>query len=169
MPLCLRMHGIEIEPAQYEHNAECEWLPLWWLSTSQNMWKWHYITQSRYFVCGTSRCIEGTHVDNTRQSQRFLSVGWFNATCFVLARSRHQENKKRKVYCVSHIILFHIFCVCVVGIPISQNIIKLYDQPKSTVYKLPYLTLRWLMSYIYIYGATILGVSRSHTTTQHSR
>ena len=31
------------------------------------------------------------------------------------------------------------------------------------------LTLRRLMSYIYIYGAPILDVSRSHTTTQHSR
>ena len=30
-------------------------------------------------------------------------------------------------------------------------------------------TLRLLMSYIYIYGAPILDVSRSHTTTQHSR
>jgi len=30
------------------------------------------------------------------------------------------------------------------------------------------LTLRLLMSYIYIYGAHILDVSRSHTTTQHS-
>ena len=33
--------------------------------------------------------------------------------------------------------------------------------------KLPKLTLRRLMSYIY--GAPILDVSRSHTTTQHSR
>jgi len=31
------------------------------------------------------------------------------------------------------------------------------------------LTCRLLMSYIYIYGAPILDVSRSHTTTQHSR
>jgi len=31
------------------------------------------------------------------------------------------------------------------------------------------LTLRRLMPYIYIYGAPILDVSRSHTTTQHSR
>jgi len=31
------------------------------------------------------------------------------------------------------------------------------------------LTLRQLMFYIYIYGAPILDVSRSHTTTQHSR
>jgi len=33
--------------------------------------------------------------------------------------------------------------------------------------RLPYLTLRRLMSYIY--GAPILDVSRSHTTTHHSR
>ena len=31
------------------------------------------------------------------------------------------------------------------------------------------LTVRLLMSYIYIYGAPILDVSRSHTTTQNSR
>jgi len=31
------------------------------------------------------------------------------------------------------------------------------------------LTFTLLMSYIYIYGAPILDVSRSHTTTQHSR
>ena len=34
-------------------------------------------------------------------------------------------------------------------------------------YGMIYLTLRRLMSYIY--GAPILDVSRSHTTTQHSR
>ena len=42
----------------------------------------------------------------------------------------------------------------------------------STVFRKIYkyqisLTLRWLMSYIY--GAPILDLSRSHTTTQHSR
>jgi len=31
------------------------------------------------------------------------------------------------------------------------------------------LTFRLLMSYKYIYSAPILDVSRSHTTTQHSR
>ena len=31
------------------------------------------------------------------------------------------------------------------------------------------LTVMQLMSYIYIYGAPILDVSRSHTTTHHSR
>ena len=39
------------------------------------------------------------------------------------------------------------------------------DRPRSTA--CIYLTLRRLMSYIY--GAPILDVSRSHTTTQHSR
>jgi hypothetical protein len=38
----------------------------------------------------------------------------------------------------------------------------------STI-RVKYLTLRLLMSYIYIYGAPTLDVSRSHTTTQHSR
>jgi len=46
----------------------------------------------------------------------------------------------------------------------SAEILKLtkhcYAQPRD-------LTLRRLMSYIY--GAPILDVSRSHTTTQHSR
>ena len=35
--------------------------------------------------------------------------------------------------------------------------------------KVKSLTLRLLMSYIYIYGAPILDVSRSHTTTHYSR
>ena len=43
----------------------------------------------------------------------------------------------------------------------------------GSYYSKGYLTLRRLMSYIYIYiyiyGAPILDVSRSHTTTQHSR
>jgi len=37
----------------------------------------------------------------------------------------------------------------------------------SVLFNSKTLTLRWLMSYIY--GAPILDVSRSHTTTQHSR
>ena len=53
-----------------------------------------------------------------------------------------------------------------------QDMFRLLWNPK--VYKSS-LTLRRLMSYIYIYiyiyiyGAPILDVSRSHTTTQHSR
>ena len=42
-------------------------------------------------------------------------------------------------------------------------------QQKLCAFLILILTLRRLMSYIYIYGAPILDVSRSHTTTQHSR
>ena len=45
---------------------------------------------------------------------------------------------------------------------------ELYNITSRVVFKsFESLTLRWLMSYIY--GAPILDVSRSHTTTQHSR
>ena len=46
---------------------------------------------------------------------------------------------------------------------------SLFGMTTYFVAKFPALTLRRLMSYIYIYGAPILDVSRSHTTTQHSR
>ena len=39
----------------------------------------------------------------------------------------------------------------------------------TVVVHVTHLTLRRLTLYIYIYGAPILDVSRSHTTTQHSR
>ena len=44
---------------------------------------------------------------------------------------------------------------------------KLNSLYAVTLWSLNVLTLRWLMSYIY--GAPTLDVSRSHTTTQHSR
>ena len=54
------------------------------------------------------------------------------------------------------------------------NLLSLFQDPHSSslYYFLvslfyTFLTLRLLMSYIY--GAPILDVSRSHTTTQHSR
>ena len=43
----------------------------------------------------------------------------------------------------------------------------LFEETNSKPYA--NLTLRLLMSYIYIYRAPILDVSRSHTTTHHSR
>ena len=59
---------------------------------------------------------------------------------------------------------------------ISEPFFKWRCDARCTEYLRPaamLLTLRRLMSYIYIYiyiyGAPILDVSRSHTTTQHSR
>jgi len=46
------------------------------------------------------------------------------------------------------------------------TVVCMFSQP-TTFLAWTALTLRWLMSYIY--GAPILDVSRSHTTTQHSR
>ena len=34
-----------------------------------------------------------TQMDNTRQSQLFLCIRWFNTTCFGLTRNHHQANK----------------------------------------------------------------------------
>jgi hypothetical protein len=50
--------------------------------------------------------------------------------------------------------IFHWFCQYILRVSVVLTI-------------LVYLTLRLLMSYTY--GAPILGVSRSHTTTHHSR
>jgi len=50
------------------------------------------------------------------------------------------------------------------GVLVSVNEAKEAEPP---IHVLSSLTLRRLMSYIY--GAPILDVSRSHTTTQHSR
>jgi len=54
---------------------------------------------------------------------------------------------------------------------VHSNQTALPNTQQRYLYKSLPLTLRLLMSYIYIYiyGAPILDVSRSHTTTQHSR
>ena len=51
----------------------------------------------------------------------------------------------------------------------GKNCLLIYGKWISFMPILKWLTLRQLMSYIYIYRAPILDVSRSHTTTQHSR
>ena len=56
--------------------------------------------------------------------------------------------------------LYSQICKLALGLPHTPS-------PRTT--RNCHLTLRRLMSYIYIYGAPILDVSRSHTTTQHSR
>ena len=55
------------------------------------------------------------------------------------------------------------FCKIYIMMHGSMNISDIIYKLLTTLW----LTLRWLMSYIY--GAPILDVSRSHTTTQHSR
>ena len=52
-------------------------------------------------------------------------------------------------------------------VQISHKIMEVNPKIKDLLTEVKRLTLRRLMSYIY--GAPILDVSRSHTTTQHSR
>jgi hypothetical protein len=52
-------------------------------------------------------------------------------------------------------------------LPFTQRVIQWDSRPLAGYKTVGALTLRRLMSYIY--GAPILDVSRSHTTTQHSR
>jgi len=59
------------------------------------------------------------------------------------------------------IFLLHFLCLRSLG--------EIVDPVKTRVSVSHTLTLRRLMSYIYIYGAPILDVSRSHTTTHHSQ
>jgi len=84
---------------------------------------------------------------------------WFqaNSTTLRLSSNLHENNysnvNKGPTRCNS----MQTFIHCHVTLHVSG-----VTHPSSGV-----LTLRWLMSYIY--GAPILDVSRSHTTTQHSR
>ena len=51
-------------------------------------------------------CDDDTQTDNNRQSQLFLYVGWFSATCFGLTRSCHQGHKAQNRCYVRCVILF---------------------------------------------------------------
>ena len=70
--------------------------------------------------------------------------------------------------------LHHFFYFLQNGVKLTDQYV-LYLSPRLDIssdsylntFAAGYLTLRLLMSYIY--GAPILDVSRSHTTTQHSR
>ena len=90
---------------------------------------------------------------------------------------------------LSYLLIYWMWCRC--DIPMNNNLTRVvylwgreweksythfHGPPHVRRFKtesMKMLTLRWLMSYIYIYiyiyGAPILDVSRSHTTTQHSR
>ena len=66
------------------------------------------------------------------------------------------------VPCHWAILSWHCFEILESRYPFTQH-----NNPEEQNSELAYLTLRLLMSYIY--GAHILDVSRSHTTTHHSR
>ena len=73
-----------------------------------------------------------------------------------LAKTGHGPHSSTLLVICVVPLLFVLFCYCLC--------VNVYCHRVTTQLQ---LTLRWLMSYIY--GAPILDVSRSHTTTQHSR
>jgi len=103
-----------------------------------------------------------------------LAVFWLlpegDSTCVILSLPRNESRcwKTFPFTCGEHIrskatLIPRSRCMrvaCIFHVTISH-----FD-PKNPLF-VQFLTLRWLMSYIY--GAPILDVSRSHTTTQHSR
>jgi len=77
-------------------------------------------------------------------------------------RTRQITTNVKKVRYICYIC---IYLLTTIGLtPGGRITVHIYTQ---TVHRTTQLTLRRLMSYIY--GAPILDVSRSHTTTQHSR
>jgi len=81
----------------------------------------------------------------------------------------YEYNTRRK--CDFQVVIHHSLSVINMGIRLYNKMptrIKQLNSFRDFKRKVKlFLTLRRLMSYIY--GAPILDVSRSHTTTQHSR
>jgi len=85
---------------------------------------------------------------------------------------QHISMLRLHVHCLSFMFYLHIFYVVQFSPLIYTGRFRMFSVITNIYNKKikgPTLTLRRLMSYIYIYGAPILDVSRSHTTTQHSR
>ena len=80
-------------------------------------------------------------------------------------RQKRRKNKNSWRYTLSWCLLNH----CLGLLQQNKKWFDWYFVPIiCVIFYIPNsLTLRWLMSYIY--GAPIIDVSRSHTTTQHSR
>ena len=84
--------------------------------------------------------------------------------------ARSTGHKKRFTYFGLYIeVMYTMLDLHIFGFEVKNPKKELGDFKYKKYRMYVILTLRRLMSYIYIYGAPILDVSRSHTTTQHSR
>ena len=77
------------------------------------------------------------------------------------------ERARWHIVCVYVCVYIYIYVYICIYIYTYTYIVHWKPWKEEAVWRIVILTLRWLMSYIY--GAPILDVSRSHTTTQHSR
>ena len=113
---------------------------------------------------------------NVRHSNKFSHPFAPSVPPFILSRNWNSTTLNTtlisfKVYlynCVHFILMNSVLSTRKVRISL---LLGPSGETRPTWYRSALLTLRRLMSYIYIYiyGAPILDVSRSHTTTQHSR
>jgi len=67
------------------------------------------------------------------------------------------------------VLLLQSRCICTKDISLAYFVCQYNWSRSGSFDNFGILTLRLLMSYIYIYGTPILDVSRSYTTTHHSR
>jgi len=89
------------------------------------------------------------------------SEEYYSSSCFLLPYGLYNYNTPYAILFMFMSLLMSSNQICM---KMNMNIMLLYAN-----LPLKSLTLRLLMSYIYIYGTPILDVSRSHTATQHSR
>ena len=87
---------------------------------------------------------------------------------FRVNKFKRMKLKRRKFQIIFDLFVrYYVFSLEIIWFYINK-------EHKLIIYILVYLTLKainvlYIYIYIYIYGAPILDVSRSHTTTQHSR
>jgi len=149
----------------------CTRLPLGLEETEVYVWtrnSWRLRTFGPFFFGGHCR-IMGTRWLPARRFSAIPLYPWFQ----LVWRRRHDVAD-------GGVIRGRLISVILAGVPLtSRKWRRSRRQSHPPQRRIPYsggcsrhvtdtmLTLRWLMSYIY--GAPILDVSRSHTTTQHSR
>ena len=140
---------------------------VWWWYTEttsfrervQRIQEWVGIHHEDYtFQTGRSRTYEHSASGGTSFEKPSRHNSWFIHSTGVIC-----ENCTQHCPCTTGIQQ----CVCAWWVP--RNVMEVHNNLCLQVlfHFFSHLTLRWLMSYIY--GAPILDVSRSHTTTQHSR
>ena len=113
----------------------------------------------------------GFHLTSTMSADSAMVSPWFRdrVSCMLLLRLLFS----RQAGCIMR--LLPLLSFPVTEKHLVPSVLLFYEDGKLQIGLSCPLTLRRLMSYIYIYiyiyiyGAPILDVSRSHTTTQHSR
>ena len=128
---------------------------------------------AHYWTLPWSRWIQSIYYACFHSIIQYGIIFWGNSTnsvkIFTLQKKifRIMVDAQPRTSCISlfkQLEILPVPCQYILQLWTSLSIIKKFFKQ---IHLHTTLTLRWLMSYIY--GAPILDVSRSHTTTQHSR